>query len=118
MSYGETVSSVVRPAMPGDVPAIARIYGWAVRESIATFDVTDPPLSYWQQKLASVGSGDHVVVVEDAETVVGYAYSTQFRSRPLRGDETGDSDEQEDRTDRGCGLLHGGGRPGRGRCRV
>jgi len=53
--------------MPGDVPAIARIYGWAVRESIATFDVTDPPLSYWQQKLASVGSGDHVVVVEDAE---------------------------------------------------
>lgn len=82
MSYGEAVSSsVVRPAALRDVPAIARIYGYAVRESVATFDVTDPPLSYWQDKLASVESGDRVLVVEDAATVVGYAYSTSFRPR-------------------------------------
>lgn len=81
MSYGEAVSPVLRPATPGDVPEIARIYGYAVRESVATFDVTDPPLSYWLEKLASVESGDHVVV-EDAGVVVGYAYSTRFRPRP------------------------------------
>jgi len=82
VSYGEGVSSVLRPATPGDVPAMARIYGYAVRESVATFDVTDPPLSYWLEKLASVESGDHVVVVEDAGMVVGYACSTRFRPRP------------------------------------
>ncbi len=73
---------MLRPATPDDVPAIARIYGHAVRESVATFDVTDPPLSYWHEKFASVESGDHVVVVEEAKVVVGYAYSTRFRPRP------------------------------------
>ena len=64
------------------MPAIARIYGYAVRDSVATFDVTDPPRSYWAEKLASDELGDHVIVVEDAATVVGYAYSTRFRPRP------------------------------------
>lgn len=73
--------SLIRPAAQGDVQALARIYGYAVRGSVATFDVTDPPLSSWQDKLANVGSGDRVLVVEDAATVVGYAYSTSFRPR-------------------------------------
>lgn len=76
------MSPVVRPAAPSDVPAIARIYGYAVRESVATFDVTDPPLSYWQEKLSSDESGDHIIVVEDAGAVVGYGNSTRFRPRP------------------------------------
>jgi len=59
---------------------MARIYGYAVRESVATFDVTDPPRSYWLEKLASVESDHHVV--EDDDMVVGYAYSTRFRPRP------------------------------------
>ncbi len=80
--YGEAVSPLVRPATPCDVPAIARISGYAVEESVATFDVTDPPLSYWHEKLSSDESGDHVIVVEDTATVLGYAYSTRFRPRP------------------------------------
>ena len=63
------------------MPVIARIYGYAVRESVATFDVADPPLSYWQEKLSSEESGDHLLVVEDEGTVVGYAYSSRFRPR-------------------------------------
>ena len=82
MSYPQGVSQLVREATPADVLAIARIYGRAVRDSVATFDVTDPPPSYWQAKLASSELGDHVVVLEDAGTVVGYAYSTAFRPRP------------------------------------
>ena len=72
---------VLRPARLDDVPAIAQIYRYAVRESVATFDVTDPPLSYWHEKLSSQGPGDHVVVVDDG-TVIGYAYSSSFRPRP------------------------------------
>jgi L-amino acid N-acyltransferase YncA len=61
----------VRRSPAGDVAAIARIYGYAIRESVATFDVTDPPPSYWQDKLSSDEAGDHIIVVEDAATVLG-----------------------------------------------
>jgi phosphinothricin acetyltransferase len=80
--YGEGVPTLVRPATPADIPAIARVYGHALRTSVATFDLTDPPPTYWQQKLSSDEPGDHVLVVEQAAGVVGYAYSTAFRPRP------------------------------------
>lgn len=82
MSYGEAVIPVIRPAKPTDVPVIARIYARAVRESVATFYVTDPPLSHWHEKLSSEECGDHVFVVEDDGAVVGYTYSSSFRPRP------------------------------------
>lgn len=73
---------MVRSATEADLPAIGRIYGHAVRSSVATFDLIDPPLGYWRAKLDSSEPGDHVLVVEDADEVVGYAYSTPFRPRP------------------------------------
>jgi L-amino acid N-acyltransferase YncA len=76
------VSTPVRSAVPADIPAIAAIYGHAVRTSVATFDVMDPPFSYWRDKLSSTELGDHVVVVETSAAVVGYAYSSAFRPRP------------------------------------
>lgn len=82
MSYPAGVPRLVRQATPADASAIARIYGHAVRHSVATFDVTDPPPSYWRAKLASSEPGDHVVVLVDSGAVVGYAYSTAFRPRP------------------------------------
>ena len=73
----------IRPALAADVPAIAAIYGHAVRGSVATFDVADPEPAYWQAKLDSTHPGDHVLVAEDAEgAVIGYAYSSSFRPRP------------------------------------
>ena len=81
--YRVRVSHLVRRATLADVSAIAAIYGHAVRDSVATFDVVEPPPSYWQEKLSSAALGDHVVVVEDGcAVVVGYAYSTAFRPRP------------------------------------
>lgn len=76
------MSPLIRSATPSDIPAIVRIYGHAVRTSVATFDVRNPPSAYWQEKVASNGLGDHVVVVEDDDTVLGYAYSSPFRPRP------------------------------------
>jgi phosphinothricin acetyltransferase len=64
------------------VTSISAIYGYAVRDSVATFDMEDPPPDYWRTKVTSTEPGDHVVVVEDGATVVGFAYSTAFRPRP------------------------------------
>lgn len=82
MPYGCLVSASVRPANAADVPVLAEIYGDAVRSSVATFDVADPPLRYWHDKVASAEPGDHVIVVEEAGVVIGYAYSAAFRPRP------------------------------------
>lgn len=72
----------IRAATSADVPAITTVYGQAVRASVATFDTTDPPDSYWRDKLVCTEPGDHAIVVEDAGFVVGYAYSCAFRPRP------------------------------------
>lgn len=53
-----------------------------MRKTVATFDVSDPPESYWRDKLASTEPGDHVIVVAESAGVGGYAYSTAFRPRP------------------------------------
>lgn len=76
------MSVIVRGACAADVPAIVRIYGHAVRTSIATFDLIDPPNSYWEEKISSGIPGNHVLIVESTAKVVGHAYSGEFRSRP------------------------------------
>ncbi|HET7659768.1 MAG TPA: GNAT family N-acetyltransferase [Oryzihumus sp.] len=73
----------IRPALAADIPALAAIYGHAVRTSVATFDVEDPEPAYWLAKVESTHPGDHVLVAQDGEgCVIGYAYSGSFRPRP------------------------------------
>jgi phosphinothricin acetyltransferase len=76
----ETVQ--VRPAEAADLPRIAAIYDDQVRGSISTFDLEPPPLSYWEARLTSTEPGDHVLVAECDEGIVGYAYSSSYRPRP------------------------------------
>lgn len=61
---------------------MARIYGHAVRNTVATFDLVDPPDTYWHDKISSTVSGDHVLVIEDGAAILGFAYSGAFRPRP------------------------------------
>lgn len=82
----------VVPAESADLLAVAAIYAHFVHTSTATFDVEEPPLSYWQAKLDSTAMGDHFLVAHglvadgpvtgDDDRVLGYAYSGAFRSRP------------------------------------
>lgn len=72
----------VRPAEPDDLTAVAEIYAHWVRTSVATFDLEEPALAYWQSKLASTAVGDHFLVACVNDVVVGFAYSGVFRPRP------------------------------------
>ena len=84
MSTGteELEPAAVRRARPDDVPAIAAIYGHAVRTSIATFDLEVPGEQVWAARVDVSGDGEHVLVVELDGEVAGYAYSSRFRPRP------------------------------------
>lgn len=72
----------IRSAEQSDLTSVAGIYALAVRTSVATFDLEEPPPAYWQAKLESTAPGDHLLVAFDQEEVLGYAYSGAFRSRP------------------------------------
>lgn len=77
----------VRPAESSDLAAITAIYAHSVHTSTATFDLEEPPLSFWQAKLDSTAAGDHFLVAYSLvaggeDILLGYAYSGAFRSRP------------------------------------
>lgn len=76
------VTSSTRAASEQDLPAIKAIYDHQVRTGIATFDLVEPPLEVWSERLASTRPGDHVLVAEADGAVVGYAYSSTYRPRP------------------------------------
>lgn len=76
------MAPLIRPAAVADVPTIAQIYSHAVRTGVATFDLTDPPDSYWENRIVSKECGDHVIVLDDGTGVVGFASSSEFRPRP------------------------------------
>jgi L-amino acid N-acyltransferase YncA len=73
----------IRPANESDLRDIATIYNHEVANSIATFDLEPPTLTYWQDRLAGKPEGDHLrVAVDSDDDVVGYAYSWSYRPRP------------------------------------
>ncbi len=73
----------IRPALESDLPDIATIYAHEVENSIVTFDLEPPTLSYWREKLAGNHEGDHLLVAVDSDgDVAGYAYSWSYRPRP------------------------------------
>jgi phosphinothricin acetyltransferase len=75
--------TVVRPATPGDIPEIARIYAHAVEHGTASFELTAPDETEMMRRfneLTTHGFPYLVAVVDQA--VVGYAYAGPYRMRP------------------------------------
>jgi L-amino acid N-acyltransferase YncA len=73
---------LTRVATEQDLPTVKAIYDHQVRTGISTFDLVEPPLGYWTERLTSSRVGDHLLVAERDGTVVGYAYSSTYRPRP------------------------------------
>ena len=76
---------VTRPATEQDLAAIKAIYDHQVLHGISTFDTAAPPLDHWAARLTSSAPGDHLLVVEEEGSVLGYAYSSTYRPRPAYG---------------------------------
>lgn len=72
---------IIRPAAEADVAAIAAIYTHEVEHGIATFDTTSPPDDTWLHKVQDETPGHHLLVADENEAVLGYAYSVAYRPR-------------------------------------
>jgi len=73
----------IRDSVPHDIPAIAAIYGHAVRTGLASFEY-DPPdaAEIARRRDGIVGAGyPHIVATEADGTVLGYAYVNAYRPR-------------------------------------
>ncbi|QYJ02867.1 GNAT family N-acetyltransferase [Nocardioides panacisoli] len=71
----------VRPATEADVDAIGTIYAHHVRTGHATFELEPPPRERWLDKLTSDHPGDHFLLAEEGQDLLGYAYSGAYRDR-------------------------------------
>jgi len=72
----------IRPAVPADVAAIARIYGHAVENGTASFELSPPDEAEMGRRLAALRHGGFPYLVADlGGLVVGYAYAGPYRPR-------------------------------------
>ncbi|CAL74344.1 phosphinothricin acetyltransferase (PPT N-acetyltransferase) [Bradyrhizobium sp. ORS 278] len=73
----------IRPTTEADLSAITAIYGQAVREGTATFELDPPDLAEMTRRFRALTDGDfpYFAAVLDGQ-VVGYAYAGPYRPRP------------------------------------
>jgi phosphinothricin acetyltransferase len=73
----------IRPTGEADLPAITAIYGQAVREGTAPFELDAPDLTEMTRRFRALTDGGfpYFVALLDGE-VVGYAYAGPYRPRP------------------------------------
>ncbi|WDR01728.1 GNAT family N-acetyltransferase [Devosia algicola] len=75
--------AILRPFAWRDIPAITNIYRHYVETSVVTFD-TEPP---GEAKMATkfgdmLALGHPLIVAEQENTLLGYAYASTYRPRP------------------------------------
>lgn len=73
---------VLRPYRPGDIPAVTRIYGHYVRETVITFETAAPDEAEMATRFAAIAAKGHPLLIgEIGGEVVGYAYASTYRPR-------------------------------------
>jgi L-amino acid N-acyltransferase YncA len=74
---------IIRPAVPGDIGAITRIYADAVRNGTASFEIEPPDeAEMLRRQTALVNNGYPYFTAEIESVVAGYAYAGPYRARP------------------------------------
>jgi L-amino acid N-acyltransferase YncA len=74
---------IVRPASDRDIPAIAEIYGYHVRNGFSSFEMEAPDAKEMMARRQEiVRRGLPYLVAEREGAVVAYAYASPYRARP------------------------------------
>jgi phosphinothricin acetyltransferase len=73
----------IRTAAEADIPAVAAIYGEAVRTGTASFELDPPSEAEMLRRFGSLAEGGFpYLVAEKAGAVLGYGYAGPYRPRP------------------------------------
>ena len=72
----------IRPYLPADIPAVTRIYGHYVRDTVITFETEEPGEAEMASRFATIaGKGHPLLIAAEAGQVIGYAYASTYRPR-------------------------------------
>ena len=73
---------VMRPYRPDDIPAVTRIYGHYVRETVITFETAEPDEAEMANRFAAIAGKGHPLLIGEIDgEVIGYAYASTYRPR-------------------------------------
>lgn len=72
----------IRSARPEDAPGMLRIYAPIVSDTAISFEFEPPSESEMAGRIQRVTATNPWLVLEKDGTIVGYAYATEYRSRP------------------------------------
>ena len=73
---------VIRSYRPQDIPAVTRIYGHYVRETVITFELDPPDEAEMASRFDAILEKGHPLLIGEIDgEVVGYAYASTFRAR-------------------------------------
>ena len=73
---------VMRPHRPDDIPAVTRIYGHYVRETVITFETAEPDEAEMASRFGAIASTGHPLLIGEIDgEVIGYAYASTYRPR-------------------------------------
>jgi len=73
----------IRPVLPGDIPAITRIYADAVEHGTASFELAAPDEAEMTRRMQALCDSRFPYLVAEHEGLVGgYAYAGPYRARP------------------------------------
>jgi phosphinothricin acetyltransferase len=73
----------LRPATPDDLPQVTAIYAHHVQHGLASFELEPPSAAEMHSRYEKiVSSGYPYMVALEGDTVLGYAYASQYRPRP------------------------------------
>ncbi len=81
--HDRSMTLILRDSTPADIPAIAAIYGDAVRTGLASFEYDPPgPPEIARRRDGVISAGYPYIVASDAQVrVLGYAYVSAWRPR-------------------------------------
>ena len=77
------MESVIRPAVPADLNAVAEIFTHYVCHTVNTFEEAPPSVAAWRRRLDDLTAQKlPFLVAELSGDVVGYAYAAPWRPKP------------------------------------
>lgn len=95
----------IRMATPEDAIELRQIYLPYVRETAVTFELEDPTLDDFTERVRTVLQNYPYLVAEQNDQIVGYAYASAFRPRAAYA-RTAESSIYMDINRRGQGMGH------------
>lgn len=74
----------LRAATSADMQAIQAIYAHHVLHGLASFEVAPPSVTEMHSRFEAIAAGGYpyLTATEDSGTVIGYAYASNYRTRP------------------------------------